>query len=102
MRKLVNLLESCRVDEVVGLEATISHHQKQAVDAGRPKAVAAVPGSDFASGAGQGQLSVSVKNHRLYQMGLISVVAALGIITIGYLRTSDMGTRVTALETTHP
>ena len=98
--EVVNLLESCRVDEVEGLEATISHHQKQAADAGRPNAVAAaVPGSDIAADAGQGQPPVAVKSHRLYQMGLISVAAALGIITIGYLRTSDMGARVVALET---
>ena len=96
--ELVKLIESYRIDETQSIEATITHHRK-ASGPGRPATVVPHPASSASAYTARRRPIEDANGRRLYYLGLLSLAIAVGILTAGYMLTTDLGSRVSALET---
>jgi len=96
--ELVKLIESYRIDETQSMEATISHHRK-ASGPDRPATVVTHPASRASANTERRLPTEDANGRRLYYLGLLSLVIAVGVITAGFMLTFGLGSRLTALET---
>jgi hypothetical protein len=96
--ELVKLIESYRIEETQGIEATITYHRK-ASGPGRPATVVTHPAYRVSANAEQRLPTGDAGGRRLYYLGLLSLVIAVGVITAGFMLTFGLDSRLTALET---
>jgi hypothetical protein len=95
--RLVDLIESYRIDDTQVLGASVAHLEEVA-DPGRLEAPVTGSAAGLAASSATQQPSVEVSSRRYYYLGLLSLVMAVGIVTAGYLGTFGFGKRMRALE----
>jgi hypothetical protein len=95
--ELVKLIESYRVDGAQSLEATITHRRKSAGPERTPSVVA-MPAPASSARAQRQPVADDANGKRLAYLGLLSLAVAVVIFTAGYLRTFDLVSRVSHLE----
>jgi hypothetical protein len=96
--ELVKLIESYRIEETQSIGATITHHRKVS-GPGRPATVVTHPASRVSANAEQRLPTEDANGRRLYYLGMLSLVIAVGVIAAGFMLTFDLDSRLTALET---
>jgi hypothetical protein len=95
--ELIRLIESYRIDETQGLEATIAHREK-VPDPGGPATVVRHPAFGGSAATERRKPTEDVNGRRFYYFGLLLLVVAVSIIAADYLRAFGLGSRVAALE----
>jgi len=95
---LVKLIESYRVDDTQTVEATITHRRK-VTGQDRSASVVSIPAPVSSAHAERRRLAEDSNGKRLSYIGLLSLAVAVIIFTAGYLRTFDLVSRVSQLET---
>ena len=95
--ELVKLIESYRVDGTRSIEATITHRSRMAGPE-RSASVVVMPTPRSPAHAGPQRLVNDAHGKHLSYISLVSLVIAVIIIVAGYLRTFDLDSRVSRLE----